>query len=96
MNSSSPSTTRRWNARGAPAVAGSTGSPPSSALRGRIVVAAVAVGAFSAAAAGQTLQSAAGDERPVSADEIMPLANPTDAAASMGMGGDNTGGAPTS
>lgn len=54
-----------------------------------MVVAAVAVGAFAAAAAGQTLQSTTG-EQTASADEIMPLANPVDAAASMGMGGDQT------
>ncbi|GGS23770.1 peptidase [Actinokineospora fastidiosa] len=54
------------------------------------MVAAVAVGAFAAAAAGQTLQGAVG-EQAASADEIMPLANPGDAAASMGIGGDTAG-----
>ncbi len=53
-----------------------------------MVVAAVAVGAFAAAAAGQTLQSAATP----AADEIVPLAGARDAAATLGMGGD---GAPT-
>ncbi|GLZ43256.1 M23 family metallopeptidase [Actinokineospora sp. NBRC 105648] len=58
-------------------------APPSSALRGRVVVAAVAVGAFAAAAAGQTLQATAG-----SADEIVPLSGTREASASLGMGGD--------
>ncbi|SDH61592.1 Murein DD-endopeptidase MepM and murein hydrolase activator NlpD, contain LysM domain [Actinokineospora alba] len=54
-------------------------------LRGRVVVAAVAVGAFAAAAAGQTLQSAAGS----SSDDIVPLAGTRDASSHMGgMGGD--------
>jgi murein DD-endopeptidase MepM/ murein hydrolase activator NlpD len=61
-------------------------APPSSALRGKVVVAAVAVGAFAAAAAGQTLQSTAA----TTADEIAPLAGPREAAAAMGMGGDST------
>ena len=69
-------------------------APPSSALRGRVVVAAVAVGAFAAAAAGQTLQGVGGEQQAASADEIMPLASPVDAAASMGMGGDDAGGTP--
>jgi murein DD-endopeptidase MepM/ murein hydrolase activator NlpD len=64
-------------ARGAHRIA-----PPSSVLRGRVVVAAVAVGAFAAAAAGQTLQSAA------HSDDIAPLAGTRDAAAMMGSGGD--------
>ncbi|MFC5286161.1 M23 family metallopeptidase [Actinokineospora guangxiensis] len=64
-------------------------APPSSALRGRVVVAAVAVGAFAAAAAGQTLQAASeGEQTAAGANEIMPLANPANAAAAMGMGGD--------
>jgi murein DD-endopeptidase MepM/ murein hydrolase activator NlpD len=57
--------------------------PPPSALRGRIVVAAVAVGAFAAAGAGQTLQAAADDSKDVQ------LANHADGAATFeGMGGD--------
>jgi murein DD-endopeptidase MepM/ murein hydrolase activator NlpD len=57
--------------------------PPPSALRGRIVVAAVAVGAFAAAGAGQTLQAAADDSKDVQ------LANTADGAASFtGQGGD--------
>lgn len=57
--------------------------PPPSALRGRIVVAAVAVGAFAAAGAGQTLQSAAEDSKDVQ------LANHADGAATFdGVGGD--------
>lgn len=58
--------------------------PPPSALRGRIVVAAVAVGAFAAAGAGQTLQSAASDSK-----EDVQLANHADGAATFnGVGGD--------
>ncbi|WP_436492302.1 M23 family metallopeptidase [Actinokineospora sp. HUAS TT18] len=68
-------------ARGAHRIA-----PPSSALRGKVVVAAVAVGAFAAAAAGQTLQSAAGG---TAADDIAPLAGTRDVSAHMGIGGDN-------
>ena len=50
--------------------------PPPSALRGRIVVAAVAMGAFSTAFAGQTLQAAQ-------------LTNRADGAATFdGAGGD--------
>ena len=56
-------------------------SPPSSALRGRIVVAAVAVGAFAAASAGQSLHSGS------SSDEVTPLAGSRDATAAIGMGG---------
>ncbi|RKT57655.1 murein DD-endopeptidase MepM/ murein hydrolase activator NlpD [Saccharothrix australiensis] len=61
--------------------------PPPSALRGRIVVAAVAVGAFAAAGAGQTLQAlGSGPEAP--ADEVTPLANAAaDGAAAFGVGG---------
>ncbi|MGX7827500.1 M23 family metallopeptidase [Actinokineospora sp. 24-640] len=66
-------------------------APPSSALRGRVVVAAVAVGAFAAAAAGQTLQNTVGQ----APDDIAaPLAGTRNAAASMGMGGDNVTSAP--
>ncbi|WP_238598738.1 M23 family metallopeptidase [Saccharothrix sp. ALI-22-I] len=60
--------------------------PPPSALRGRIVVAAVAVGAFAAAGAGQAL-NALGTDAPSSADEITPLASPSDGAAAFGVGG---------
>lgn len=58
-------------------------APPSSALRGRVVVAAVAIGAFAAATAGQTLQ---GGE---SAD-VQPLAGTKDASAAIGLGGGNS------
>ncbi|SDD97725.1 Murein DD-endopeptidase MepM and murein hydrolase activator NlpD, contain LysM domain [Actinokineospora iranica] len=51
-------------------------------------MAAVAVGAFAAAAAGQTLQSTTTPDPASSSDEIMPLAGARTAAASMGMGGD--------
>ncbi|WP_461121157.1 M23 family metallopeptidase [Saccharothrix stipae] len=60
--------------------------PPPSALRGRIVVAAVAVGAFAAAGAGQTLH-ALGSDSPASSDEVAPLANAADGAAAFGVGG---------
>jgi len=66
-------------------------NPPSSALRGRVVVAAVAVGAFAAAAAGQTLQ--AGQS---SSDEITPLADSKNASAQLGggIGGSSSAAAP--
>ncbi|EWC62281.1 putative peptidase [Actinokineospora spheciospongiae] len=70
-------------ARGAHRIA-----PPSSALRGRVVVAAVAVGAFAAAAAGQTLQSAAAG---TASDEIVPLAGVRNTTSTMGLGGDARG-----
>ncbi|NKE63643.1 M23 family metallopeptidase [Lentzea sp. PSKA42] len=58
--------------------------PPPSALRGRIVVAAVAVGAFAAAGAGQTLQAASDDSK-----KDLHLANHSDGAATFdGVGGD--------
>jgi murein DD-endopeptidase MepM/ murein hydrolase activator NlpD len=60
-------------------------APPSSALRGRVVVAAVALGAIAAASAGQTLKG--GDE---SSADISPLAGSQgtqNASAAMGMGG---------
>lgn len=56
---------------------------PPSALRGRIVVAAVAIGAFGAAGAGQTLQAV---NAPAKSDEVTPLANATEAAATFGTG----------
>lgn len=59
-------------------------APPSSQLRGRVVVAAVAVGAFAAAAAGQTLQAGQ------SPDEVTPLADSSDASAAIGIGGGST------
>jgi murein DD-endopeptidase MepM/ murein hydrolase activator NlpD len=62
--------------------------PPPSALRGRIVIAAVAIGAFGAAGAGQTLQAVA--DGGASTDEVTPLANatkPSDNAAAFGIGG---------
>ncbi|GAA3842207.1 M23 family metallopeptidase [Saccharothrix violaceirubra] len=59
--------------------------PPPSALRGRIVVAAVAVGAFAAAGAGQTLHALGSSS---SGDEVTPLANSApDGAAAFGVGG---------
>jgi murein DD-endopeptidase MepM/ murein hydrolase activator NlpD len=56
---------------------------PPPALRGRVVVAAVAIGAFAAAAAGQTLKAGA------SGDDIAPLANTDGASAAFGVGGDS-------
>ena len=64
---------------------------PSSALRGRVVVAAVAAGAFAAAAAGQTLQSTLGSN---DSEGVTPLANSRDASASFALGGDAPAGAP--
>jgi murein DD-endopeptidase MepM/ murein hydrolase activator NlpD len=55
------------------------------------VVAAVAAGAFAAAAAGQTLHSAGADD---SEANITPLGNAQDASAAFGIGGATTGGAP--
>lgn len=60
--------------------------PPPSALRGRIMVAAVAVGAFAAAGAGQTLH-ALGSDSPSTSDEVTPLANAAEGAAAFGVGG---------
>lgn len=65
-------------------------SPPSSALRGRVVVAAVAAGAFAAAAAGQTLKSVSES----SDAAVTPLASAQDASASFALGGGAAGGAP--
>lgn len=56
--------------------------PPPSALRGRVLVAAVAAGAFAAATAGPTLQSFVID---TSDADVTPLANAYDAS---GLGGD--------
>ncbi|GAA1207837.1 Peptidase family M23 [Prauserella alba] len=65
---------------------------PSSALRGRVMVAAVAAGAFAAAAAGQTLQNTSSNEAQSgsvdTSTDVTPLANSHDASAAMGMGGD--------
>jgi murein DD-endopeptidase MepM/ murein hydrolase activator NlpD len=47
-----------------------------------VVVAAVAIGAFAAAAAGQTLKAG-------TSDDLAPLANTSDAAAALGVGGDS-------
>ncbi|WP_091673861.1 M23 family metallopeptidase [Amycolatopsis marina] len=58
---------------------------PSSALRGRVVVAAVAAGAFAAAAAGQTLQAVSSTD---SDSKVTPLASSHDATAAIGVGGD--------
>jgi len=63
-------------------------APPSSALRGRVVVAAVAAGAFAAAAAGQTLKTV------TDSGSTTPLANSQDASASLTAGGAGAGGAP--
>ncbi|TNC28820.1 M23 family metallopeptidase [Amycolatopsis alkalitolerans] len=52
------------------------------------MVAAVAAGAFAAAAAGQTLQSLGSSD----SDGVTPLANATDARASFALGGDTTAG----
>ncbi|PXY32269.1 M23 family metallopeptidase [Prauserella muralis] len=56
------------------------------------MVAAVAAGAFAAAAAGQTLQAATGSTD--SNADITPLASSRDAAASFGTGGNAPAGAP--
>ncbi|WP_447004429.1 M23 family metallopeptidase [Saccharothrix isguenensis] len=61
--------------------------PPPSALRGRIVVAAVAVGAFAAAGAGQTIHALGTGGSPAASDEITPLANASEGAAAFGVGG---------
>ncbi len=66
-------------------------APPSSALRGRVVVAAVAAGAFAAAAAGQTIKATSG---PDSNTPVTPLANAQDASASFTLGSAGSGGAP--
>ncbi|KMS91109.1 M23 family metallopeptidase [Prauserella rugosa] len=56
------------------------------------MVAAVAAGAFAAAAAGQTLQNTSSNEAQSGAvdtsTDVTPLANTHDASAAMGMGGD--------
>jgi murein DD-endopeptidase MepM/ murein hydrolase activator NlpD len=65
-------------------------APPSSALRGRVVVAAVAAGAFAAAAAGQTLKTVTAD----SDAAVTPLANAQEASASFTLGSAGSGGAP--
>lgn len=62
---------------------------PSSVVRGRVMIAAVAVGAFAAAAAGQTLQS----PRQASND-VLPVAGNGETSAFMGMGGTNGSAAP--
>jgi murein DD-endopeptidase MepM/ murein hydrolase activator NlpD len=65
-------------------------SPPSSALRGRVVVAAVAAGAFAAAVAGQTLK---GDQQ--QSPDVQPLADSKNASAAIGIGGDTSAAAPS-
>jgi murein DD-endopeptidase MepM/ murein hydrolase activator NlpD len=65
---------------------------PSAALRGRVVVAAVAAGAFAAAAAGQTVHAVTGG--PDSDTAIKPLANSRDASATFSLGSASTSGAP--
>lgn len=57
-------------------------------MRGRVLVAAVATGAFAAAAAGQTLHTS------VFPESVTPLASTHDASASLSLGGDATAGAP--
>jgi murein DD-endopeptidase MepM/ murein hydrolase activator NlpD len=64
-------------------------NPPSSALRGRVVVAAVAVGAFAAAAAGQTLTAGT-----TPTDDVAPLADSKNASAAIGVGGGSSAAAP--
>lgn len=59
--------------------------PPPPALRGRIVVAAVAVGAFATAGAGQAVQAASGDSKKVQL---------ADGAATFGGKGGDTASAP--
>ncbi|MEU4802057.1 M23 family metallopeptidase [Actinosynnema sp. NPDC023587] len=61
--------------------------PPPSALRGRIVVAAVAVGAFAAAGAGQTLHALGSGSDAPATDEVTPLAAASEGAAAFGIGG---------
>jgi len=61
--------------------------PPPSALRGRVAVAAVALGAFTAAAYGGTLTPA----QQHSTDGIQPLADAREASAAFGIGGDAVG-----
>jgi murein DD-endopeptidase MepM/ murein hydrolase activator NlpD len=58
--------------------------PPPSALRGRVVIAAVAAGAFATAGAGQALQAGAKD------GEGVQFANHTDGAAAFGGTGGDT------
>nr|WP_225953135.1 M23 family metallopeptidase [Kibdelosporangium phytohabitans] len=58
-------------------------------MRGRVVVAAVALGAFAAAAAGQTLKSGASPN-----GDITPLSNSEGASAAFGVGGDTSAAAP--
>jgi murein DD-endopeptidase MepM/ murein hydrolase activator NlpD len=60
-------------------------------MRGRVVVAAVAAGAFAAATAGQTLNSAGAA---TSDAKVTRLANTQTASASFGLGGAASGGAP--
>ena len=64
-------------------------APPSSALRGRVVVAAVAVGAFAAAAAGQAFKAGQ-----TASDDITPLADSKNASAAFGVGGGSSAAAP--
>ncbi|HYQ69201.1 M23 family metallopeptidase [Actinophytocola sp.] len=64
-------------------------SPPSSQLRGRVVVAAVALGAFAAATAGQALKNG-----PSASDDIAPLADAKNASAAFGVGGSASAAAP--
>lgn len=56
-----------------------------------MVVAAVAVGAFAAAAAGQTLKG--GDQQ--QSPDVQPLADSTNASAAIGIGGDSSAAAPS-
>jgi murein DD-endopeptidase MepM/ murein hydrolase activator NlpD len=75
---------RADDTRGTRSTRGSHRLPaPPPALRGRVVVAAVAFGAIAAAAAGQTLNRSGHS----SSDDIAPLAG-SDAAAAFGVGGD--------
>ncbi|MGH3880372.1 MAG: M23 family metallopeptidase [Actinophytocola sp.] len=58
-----------------------------------MVVAAVAVGAFAAAAAGQTLQG--GQQQQQKSPEVQPLADSTNASAAIGIGGDSSAATPS-
>lgn len=61
---------------------------PSSVVRGRVMVAAVAAGAFAAATTGQTLHTFG------SSEDITRLADAHDASAALSLGGNATAGAP--
>jgi len=60
---------------------------PSSALRGRVMVAAIATGAFAAAAAGQNLQLDQSSDSDSASPDVTPLADAHYATSAMGVGG---------